>query len=543
MAIVRSAWESSATPIPMTGLLDAPHWASAHSLAIPAGFMLVQNDASAIDIGLDLVGDSGNDAGTNDYFWFVVDVDNNGAVTPSRDVLYGLFPGQPNRLGRWLMAGPNETYGAPLDQVIASQCHEGFGPSAKSGAPHRQWQLRLEFSELGIAIDPSLPPPVIHFGLRCASSTPGFVHDTPANVLSDFAAFDAIVLATAPAVIYPAGTAGAVIGGVGFIPATKIGADGYAMAIPAPYPIDPDEAAFGGTLEILANTATAASLYAGGARKYKVMHRSGNTAANVNAAAWAPLRVNWVNYRWNGATYVMDSFAPDANDMYTFVDPSVDYSIKALLCQWDTSAEPNNVHQLEMQFFAAGGAPIAAPVQTLTLRIDNQAPTVKLLNILHNGTPVAPCTILTLSSATDGVQLEFEAFDAEGDLLSWSLDAEFGAGVVSGIASDSYAAHHDPTGHHVWQGPSDATAPAAPGFVPPYTCAYLFRIGASSRVTNGYEYIGYTSDFKTVTIIKPGSPIITMLKTIEPIHAVALGFTPHANGGTQPVGVPALAKA
>ena len=105
MATVRSAW--GPTPIPMTGTLDAAHWSSAHTLPIPGGTMLVHNDATGVDIGLDVTADTGNDPGTNDNFLFFVDVDNNGAVTPDRDVAYGPWPGSPNRLARWFFAAPN----------------------------------------------------------------------------------------------------------------------------------------------------------------------------------------------------------------------------------------------------------------------------------------------------------------------------------------------------------------------------------------------------------------------------------------------------
>jgi hypothetical protein len=41
--------------------------------------------------------------------------------------------------------------------------------------------------------------------------------------------------------------------------------------------------------------------------------------------------------------------------------------------------------------------------------------------------------------------------------------------------------------------------------VPPYTCAYLFRISAWTRTTNGYQYpVNWSTDFQTVTLIKPG---------------------------------------
>lgn len=481
MATVRSRW--TGTPVPTDGMLPAAEWAGAGALPIPAGFLMVKNDASNIYLALDMVGDTGNDAGTNDYYWLVIDSDSNGAVTPSRDVMYSPWPGQPDRLGLWLMAGPNATWPASTGQVIASTERVGFGPSPNSAANHRIWELRLSLAELGIIVDPALPPPVVKFGLRVVSSSPAFTFDFPANPLSAFGAFHQMILATQATATFPPGTAGVVIGGVGYIPASLIGADGYAT-ITMPYYLNPDEAAFGRTMNLVGNTVTWASLWAAGARKYRVQHRSGNTPGEVAAALWAPIRQSWANYRWDGTTYVWEPFGPDAANMYPLVNLAVDYSIKALLFQWVSSAASNNLHQFRIQFFNAASAPVASPAQVLTLRVDNKLPDVEVLDIGHNGASVPPCAIVTMDDASDGVQVSFQAFDPEGDLLSYSVDALWGAGSSANIAGDSYPPHRVPS--HVWQGVSSSTVPASPAeWVPPVTCAYMFRVTATARVTDG----------------------------------------------------------
>jgi hypothetical protein len=517
MANVRSKWTNNS--VAPGSMLPAAEWGDAAVLPIPAGFMMVKNDAGNIYIILDMVGDNGNDPGTNDYFWLVIDSDNNGAVTPDRDVLYSPWPGQPNRLGRWMMAFPNATWPAPNSQVIASATQMSFGASLHSPVPHRIWEIRLSLSELAISLDPTGPAPLVKFGLRIASSTPSFIYEYPANPLSAFASFHQITLATQIPAIYPAGMAGAIIGGVGLIPATKISADGYAT-ITDPYRINPDAAAFGGTLDLIGNTVTLQSLWAAGARKYRVMHRFGNTIADVNAAVWTPIRQNWANYRWTGTTYVWESFGPDTSNLYPLVNPALDYSIKALLFEWNTSAEPNNIHQFRIDFYKTASIPVVLPglpSQILTLRLDNKLPDVKLLDILHNGLPVAPCAIENMADANDGVQLVFKAFDPEGDLYDYTLSVEWGAGQSASIASDSYANPANRTTPPVWHGVSSSTLPASPGkWVPPVTCAYLFRISAWARVTNCYSYpYGWVSDFRTVTLVKPG--ITLMMKPKPPV--------------------------
>jgi hypothetical protein len=382
------------------------------------------------------------------------------------------------------------------------------------------WEIRFSLAELGVTVDPAGEPPVVRFGLRVASTTPSFILESPSNPLSAFGAFHQIILATSLPAVYPPATAGPVIGGVGLIPFTKIATDGYAT-ITEPYFVKPDEAAFGGTLNLIGNTATLPGLWGAGARKYKVMHRFGNTPAAVDAAAWTPIRQSWANFRWTGSNHVWESFGPDGSDMYPLVDPALDYSIKALLFQWETSTAPNNLHQFKIDFFSAASASVSSTAQTLTLRLDNRLPTVKLEDIRHNGESVGACAMETMTDASDGVQFVFTAFDPEGDLASYSLGAEFGSGETAPIDGDSYAGHRVPT--HIWQGVTSRTAPASAEWVPPHTCAYLFRVTATARVTNGYSFpIGSVSDFRTVTLIKPGVKL--SLKAETRTEALPFGF-------------------
>lgn len=531
---VRSSWTSA--PIPINGLLPAAEWAGAGTLAIPGGFLMARNDASFLYVALDLTADKGNDVGTHDYFWFVVDVDTNGAITPNRDLLFSPWPGNPNRLGMWRMLAANTTAPASTGQVIASTTRVGFGPSPHSATPHRIWEIKLALSELSVDLVPSGPPPVVKFGLRMVSSNPGFTFDVPANPLSAFNNFLTIILATVPAPVYPPGTAGLVIGGVGHIPTTKIGADGYAtITSPPPYAVLPDEAAFGSTMHFLGNRVTLQSLWDAGARKYRVLRRFATTAAGLATATFAPIRRNWSNFRWTGTTHVLEPFGPDASDMYPLVSPALDYSIKDLLFEWQSANEPDVLHQFKVEFFNASGGsvPSPLPVQLLTLKLDNNPPDVAILDITHNGNSVPACALETMANSSDGIQFTFRAFDAEGDLYSYSLTAEFGNNETATIASDSYASHRNPT--HFWQGVASLTVPPPPPpavpagrWVPPKTCAYLFRVSATARVTNGYQFpISGISAFRTVTLIVPGPKVLSKVAA-QAVDVLPFGFAAKA---------------
>jgi hypothetical protein len=404
--------------------------------------------------------------------------------------------------------------------VIASQLLSGFGPSLLEAANHRQWQITFALSDLGIdPIDPTSPAPVVDFGLRIAT-TGGFVGELPPNPLGDFSDLNQIVLATQPTAAPT--NLGPVIATVGLIGTGDIGADGYAT-ITATYYLNPDEAAFCGTLNLIGNQETLAALWAAGATQYQVLHRYGATLAAVATAAWAPILQAWTNFQIEGVNDVWESFSPDASGYYAFVDPALPYTIQNLIFQWATTAEPDGTHQFQINFYNASNVAVPSTAQVLTLALDNQPPIVSLIDILHAGAVVSPCAIVDLASITDGVQLQYEAYDPEGDLLSIGLTASYGADVTSNVYTDNYSAHTTPT--HIWQGVTSDTRPASPAvWVPPYTCAYLFEITAYTRTTDGYSYpIIYAQDFQTVTLIKP-NVIIKPIPIPTPIHLSAAGF-------------------
>jgi hypothetical protein len=492
-------------------------------MAIPRGTLLAQNDATHLYIGLDLTEETGA-ANPNDYFWFVVDINDNGKIDAYRDKLFSILPGNQNRLYEFYMLGPDENTGANVNQVIPSKLLSGFGPSLLSATNHRQWQITFALSDLGMTVDPAQPAPVLDFGLRIATLG-GFVGETPANPLGNFSDFNQIQLSTTPAIVPPAAVQGAVIASVGVIGTGDIAGDGYAT-VTGGYYINPQGAAFSGTMNFIGNEATLTSLWAAGARKYKVLHRYGATLAAAEAPtnAWSPILQAWTNFEIVGInTDVWQSFSPDSSGYYTLVNPALPYTIQNLLFQWATSAESDGVHQFQIDFYNAANAAVPSTPQILTLALDNQAPTVKLIDILHGGTAVSPCAIVDLASITDGVQVEYEAYDPEGDLYNLALTVSYGAGSSATIYSDSYAAHASPA--HDWKGVTSDTRPVPPAvWVPPYTCAYLFEITAWSRTTNGYSYpVIYSQDFQTVTLIKP-NVVLKPTPIVGPAVLAAAGF-------------------
>jgi hypothetical protein len=455
-------------------------------MALPVGSMLVKNDNQFAYIALDLTGDTGNSPGTTDYFWMTFDIDRDRSITAHGDINYGIYPTLPIRLGSQRYLGPGQWTGLTLG-APAAIAHQTYGPSAGSASNHRIWQLRVPFSQIGVVLAGTAPD--VPFGLRISSSTPAFTHDVPANFSGDFSHLHDMVFALGPDT-YPPGTAGVTLGGVGNIPATTINAAGRATTDPTyvPHVVN---AAFGGVLNILGNNVTLGNLWASGARKYLIEHREGTAGAFTN------FRQNWANYHWVGGTYVLESFGPDASDMYPLPNPADDYSIQKLLLQWNTGGAVNSVHQFQARFFNAASAAVASPPQTMTLLVDNSAPDIQILGIRYRGTNVNPCDIVDITPPPAPVEIHIRAFDTAGNLNSYGLNAYYGKDQVVSppLASVPYPGSGD------WQGTADSWV-SAPLTFPPVTCAYQFNLSAGKRITNGYGYIGSWQTTDHVTLNK-----------------------------------------
>lgn len=488
MSILRSTW--TATPIDVNLAFNAATWAGAGTMALPVGSMLVKNNDQYAYIALDLTGDTGNSPGTNDYFWLTFDVDRDRSITVNRDINYGIYPTLPIKACHQFYLGPSKWTGITPSTPDAV-AHQTFGPSGASATPHRIWQLRVPLPQIGVVLPGILGvPPDVPFGLRVASSTPSFLHDVPPNFSSNFATLHDLIFALGPAT-YPPGTAGITMGGVGNIPATTIDATTGKATTAASYVPHVVNAAFGGVLNILGNNVTLGTLYGAGARKYRVKHRLGT------AGAFANFRQTWANYHWVGLTYVLESFGPDASDMYPLPNPADDYSIQKLLLQWNSVGAVNGLHQFQVEFFSATSAPIASPAQTLTLQIDNSAPDVQILGLRYRGHDIAPCDIvhITPTPSPAPVEAHIRAYDTAGNLGGYSLNANFGMGMSFPLVSVGYPGSGD------WNGAMDAWI-SAPLTFPPQTCAYQFNLGASKRITNGYGYLGGWNATDHVTLIK-----------------------------------------
>ncbi len=488
MGIVHwSTWTSR--PPRMDGTIVEEEWRAAEADAVPlpgnpGGTLLIQNDSQFLYLAIDLPEDTEAGLDTGDYFWFSVDVDQDYQMTPNVDLNYAQAAGEPDHLVRQLYLAPDGWTG-PLPDASDSICARGFGPTSLAPHPHTTWTARIELGELQAAAGG-----VIFFGLRVASANPAFAYDVPQGFFHDFSSLVKLHLAERPTI--PMDVAGDVLAGVGLIPATKI-QNGYATTDPG-YRLEVTDSAFGGLLDLVGNGDTLARLWAAGARRYRILHQYAGTG-------FAPIDQTWMNYQLVGRRYEPRPFGPDAAHTYPLTDPQEDYSIEDLLLQWNSATFPAGLHDFRAEFYAADGSAVGTGSgQTLTLMVDNGRPVVRLDEIRRaDGSAVRACDFVSLRTDDERISLIVTATDARGHLRSWTVTAEYGETQGAPFRGQTYPPSPLPPDRR-WYGVTREVV----RYQPPVTCAYLFRVAADLRVTNGYS-ASISSDraFKTLTLVHP----------------------------------------
>lgn len=481
---LKSEWAQ--TPIDINAPFQSGGWEDSGTLKFSRGVVHAKNDAKFLYLALDLTEDKGNDTGTNDYFWLTFDKDRNRSITANQDVNYGLYPGQPNKLGKQYYLGPGTWTGLQPDPSL-SEVRQEFGSSVNSSDSHRIWKFRIDLNEINVALSWPLSTPFTYFGFRVKSSNPAFTTDFPGDFFKDFTKLRQLIFSRKPSI--DPGLLGPLVGSVGLIPTTQIDATGRATTDPG-YFVPVQNAAFGGTLNLIGNRIKIQDLWNNGIKKYKV---------EITPPGGSPQKLisNWSNYRWSGSTYVLESFAPSSLGFYELANPGNDYSIDDLLIQFPTTALLPGLYQVKVTFYKRVG-PIDLPdaTQTLGLFIDNHVPAVNIDSIKHGSSEVSACAIESIGAAPDGLKFKITANDPEGNLLAVNFYATYGAGLSVGIHSESYT-----TALGLWTGFVEKTIPASANWRPPQSCAYSFVIGVSARTTNGYGYIGHNSTHRNLTLL------------------------------------------
>lgn len=168
------------------GYVTSGEWNKAFLASnLPNGFAFYQNDSNYLYFLIDLTGDTTNDLPITgppwgDFFWLVVDVNENQVIDSNTDLLYAQYPGTYS-LGLAYQLGGGSTTGI---NPTLSYLGAGFGKSLKSSTPHRIWEFALSLPEISAA-----PGQNVALGLRLYSQNPGIDDFIPGNLLSNYTNF------------------------------------------------------------------------------------------------------------------------------------------------------------------------------------------------------------------------------------------------------------------------------------------------------------------------------------------------------------------
>ncbi|MGH1383171.1 hypothetical protein [Kordia sp.] len=488
MGTIKSTW--AGTPISLDDQLEDAVWSGAQEkqMKFDGGFMLAKNDAKYLYVALDVVKDTHNDPGTEDYFWFTFDRNRNKAITPNYDVNYGNYPGNPNKIGRQYYKGAGRWTGL-LNEVQKSECKSTFGTSPNSATPHRIWKFKFRLTDLKVNLLWWWFSSYTKFGFRVHSNKPNLNYDTPTNFFRDFSKLHTLYFSRKPSISNA--DLGPIMGSVGLIPTTKINSATGRATTASNYFIYARNAAFGGRLNVIGNRTKMDQLPGLGAKKYKVFHRKGTSGG------FSEFVTSWYNYKWDGSDYVLEAASPDGSNFYKMPSAGVDYSIDDLLFQFNSTKLDTGLHQFKVKFYNNAGTEVGAtnPEQILTMYIDNNVPEVSINSVKYKNAEIGACGIVNLQNPNDTLDIDFEAYDKEGNLLDYSLSARWGEGDSKNIVYKKYDPIATPGN---WKGSHSITG----SFNPKVTCAHSFNVYARARTTNGYGYVGKNSTYRYVTIIK-----------------------------------------
>jgi hypothetical protein len=309
---------------------------------------------------------------------------------------------------------------------------------------------------------------------------------------------------------------------VGTIGVDEIDTVGTGYAYPTP-PATGEAAnsPFGSTLDVAGFFGQLVNIW-----RYKIQYSTdGQNWTDVND----PLSNTYFEFLAGGGHWVTVALGPftEGGQQNVYKLPYVErpgqpWIFPDLLARWDTTKVPNGTYTLRLLGFVpdpSGNQLVPITFQsdpkysTLNLRIDNDPPSVHIDSFTFpDGTQKtvddAACAMVPFGTtgATGHLLVHFTAFDPNGHLASYSLDANYGHNKTVSPqppgAHDSFAAH---LAAGSWNGgtvtadydPATYTAGKMP------QCAYEFALVAPKRTTNGYSRIYSGGDALHLTILRP----------------------------------------
>jgi hypothetical protein len=245
----------------------------------------------------------------------------------------------------------------------------------------------------------------------------------------------------------------------------------------------------------------------------------------VSTGGGAPVVLNrsWTAYRWDVAAsrYLPETVSPVTAEGHYEIYPEYPAAPQRwipafLMMRWPSS--DNALVTFQVQLFREDPSPMGPmftdlthllPVgaNSLTLRIDNSPPVAALNSVRFHpaGPAIAACEIVEPADGDNCFDFQITAHDPAGHLSSYTLQALWGVNQSQGVASDSYAAHVNEHGPHLWNGPGNVTVPSA-GWAASADCAHTFILDVWKRTIDGYNRILHRRHHQSVTLANTAAP-------------------------------------
>jgi hypothetical protein len=297
------------------------------------------------------------------------------------------------------------------------------------------------------------------------------------------------------------GTAGPMFKGIGHIPVSDITQQpsvskseaGYANTSGPAYPLEVDEAPFGGTLPLKLDHYEA--YVNNNARYYRVF-----VDGALQQRPWHALKWDSSNGEFSGT-----KITPSANGFYPVRKPGTIWFRSDLGYQLPTGNLANGLHDLRVAFYSGQSQSSKIGETSVEFRVDNNRPDVSLGRIFHklpNGEEVVDaCAIV--DTATDEFKFEVTANDQEKHLRAWRLRAIWGHGMSDSFRREGFASNGSGSD---WAGPVNQKVGKSGGSywqAQQNKCAHTFFLDAWSRTINGHTYIHHNRDHKSLTLLIP----------------------------------------
>lgn len=287
-----------------------------------------------------------------------------------------------------------------------------------------------------------------------------------------------------------AGAGGPIITRVGFIPSTEIDfPTGQATTDPS-YFFHVKNASFGGSNQVMLNFP---GMRSSGATYYKILLDG--------AAASAPETESWVNYKWNGSTFVPQTVAPTASGFYRVPAAGDLWAIPDLGFVLNSTRLLNGRHIVRIKLYNFLSLPLSGNAEDdkVALLIDNDPPVVSIDQIQHDGSVLDECALVTSGSAN--LTVSFSAYDRQNHLYAYALTDGWGHNHSYTVVSDEYIGVHDSAPTWFGVNPRVFTHDLNNTCT---KCAHAFTISAVGNTTDGYNYIHYVQATEHLAIYVPG---------------------------------------